>query len=981
MKQTSDQWVLKFETEQVKGPYSTDAVRKMILNGTFSGNEQICAYPEGEWASLTKQPEFYEALLESLENPVEVDQKKSQKMEAETVIQPAAKSSFPELKKEEPVALEKLPQIDPEEERKRLQKEEKQRLKQEALKKSLAELPQQQSGAVYGIAPTEVAGDASDIHLTDIKKLQQKEVKKLTPLILIFVIILAAFLFFVLSDDDSHGSGWVLLAPKLQGEAVKSETGVKELKKQAVLNIQKGHLENVLLSQRLLIEAAEAAPRDLETLGLLCMVHQQLWPYTKQTIQDTKSITTVMQYARGINPISNYSESCQAVHLIAKGQYKEARSLVEQTLDHVIDEKFSLGPFLYSIKAEMLENESNYINAGAYFTQASQLWPNWTWPRFGSGRVNLKQGKFAEARTDFQGIFDLDKESKAALFGLGLVEYKGFKNADKATQYFATGYELKQILPKAFHVEALLTYAQLLMDKGNRAKALEVAQKGYQMNPSHRGLKEIILTLGGSDKVENAQAEIVLLGDQFARAGDHLAAVAQYKAAFELDPRNSTAAVKAAKSLWALNQSREAITWLQKAIQVDPKLIQAYTLKADYESQRYSFVEAARTLHDAASKAKQNYDVLKGQALLEFRKNNLTGAIQYGERAYKAYDADVELLTLMAQAHLEYYAKTPSLSEDAIKKKDASKKDAQMYAGKAIDLEPSWPEAQITYAKFLAIADGPVRAELYLKAKIKAFPYTNEYRLGLADFYKSEEKYNEAVEVYQQVVELEPKNKKANLGLAESYRALLNPVMAQRYYNAASILDPSDVEPLFLNAQLLFETASGRETKAKLTQAVAKFNVVKEINPTYPRVSFYLAKCYLELGDFQKAIDLVREEKQRNPNIADPFLLAAEIYYRKEQFKECAAEYSTAIKLRPNSAELYVKSSICYRKSDAVDIAEDMLVIAKQVESGYPDIYREQGFIYEKKGQQGAANEAFETYLELSPNAPDRSVVEAHIKK
>ena len=167
---------------------------------------------------------------------------------------------------------------------------------------------------------------------------------------------------------------------------------------------------------------------------------------------------------------------------------------------------------------------------------------------------NYKQNKFAEARTSFQNIFEIDKESKAALFGLGLIEYKGFKNSEKANQYFTTGFQLKQALPKNFHVEALLAYAQLLIEKGDKSKALEVAQKGYQLNPSHRGLKEIVLTLGGSDRVENAQVEIVLLGDQFARAGDHLAAVAQYKAAFELDPRNSTAALNAAKSLWALNQ-------------------------------------------------------------------------------------------------------------------------------------------------------------------------------------------------------------------------------------------------------------------------------------------------------------------------------------------------------------------------------------------------------------------------------------------
>ena len=52
--------------------------------------------------------------------------------------------------------------------------------------------------------------------------------------------------------------------------------------------------------------------------------------------------------------------------------------------------------------------------------------------------------------------------------------------------------------------------------------------------------------------------------------------------------------------------------------------------------------------------------------------------------------------------------------EDMERKKNALK-DAQRYAGKAIDLEPSWPEAQITYARYLAAQDGPLRGEKYLK--------------------------------------------------------------------------------------------------------------------------------------------------------------------------------------------------------------------------------------------------------------------------
>ena len=68
----SDLWLIKLESEQVKGPFTTEAICKMILEGIYSGQEYVARYPEGDWRPVSKQAEFYETLLESLENPIEL---------------------------------------------------------------------------------------------------------------------------------------------------------------------------------------------------------------------------------------------------------------------------------------------------------------------------------------------------------------------------------------------------------------------------------------------------------------------------------------------------------------------------------------------------------------------------------------------------------------------------------------------------------------------------------------------------------------------------------------------------------------------------------------------------------------------------------------------------------------------------------------------------------------------------------------------
>lgn len=978
MSDNSGQWVVKMQFDQVKGPYSTETINKMIVNGAFSGNEEICSYPQGEWKLLTKQQEFYDALLESLENPVEVDNKKTQKMEAETVIRVV-----------EPVKKEEASPVirTPENLKELLENQRKEAEEKEAAEKKIVVRPIQSLTQQSNLSPKpskddiiQVRDKNLELHLTDIKKLQKKEIRKLMPIILVAILLVGLVIYFLLPTNGDERAGWALIAPQKNAEALSAEE-VKNLKRRAVKAFQGGLPEQILLAQRDLLNAVEGAPKDLEAMALLCMAYEQLWPYTMQTPNDLKSVLTVAQMARSLNPISNYSDICQVVNLLTKGQGKEARSLVERSLDNPVDDKFSMSAFLYLMKAEILEGEGNFIHAAAYYEQASKLWPAWSTPRFGLARMYYKQNKYAEAREQYSAMYNSNKESKAALFGLALIEVKGSRNADKAQSYFANGFVLKEKLPKDFLTEALMNYAQILMEKNQNKEALKIAQEGYRINPSHRGLKEIVISLGGDEKTENAQSEIILIGDQFASHGDHMVAQAQYKAAFEVNSKNAIAAFKAGKSLWQINQTRDAISWLDKSIVADPKLLQAYILKADYESQKYNFSAAARTLQMASKHFAQNHEIIKTQALIEYRKNNMVGAIQYGERAIKLYDADVELLSLLAKAHIYYYLNAPSSGKDAQKKIENSKEMAIRYAGRAIDLEPAWPDGQIAYAKVLAGIYGPMRGETYLKEKIKEYPYTIEYRIALAEYYREYEKYTDSAAIYEEIVSIDSKNKKANFGLAEAYRILNKPDLAQQYYNITAVIDPSDAEPVFANAKLLLETAAGREVKAKTERALEKLELVKKINPDFPKVSYLMAKCYLDLNDYQKAIEMIKEEKMRNPNIADSFILAAEIFYRKSQFKECAAEYSAAIKMRPSSAELYVKSAICYRNSEAIDIAEDMLSIAMQKESGYPEIYREQGYIFEKKNNRPQALLAFERYLLLSPNAADRDIVEAKIKQ
>ncbi len=546
------------------------------------------------------------------------------------------------------------------------------------------------------------------------------------------------------------------------------------------------------------------------------------------------------------------------------------------------------------------------------------------------------------------------------------------KADQSAYDIFEKGYAINQTIPKDLHLEALQEYAALLIDHKENKKALEVVQTALKISPTHRAMKDLFTSLGGESlTIGSAQVtELIIEGDQFFRLGDFLAAQGRYRAAFENDQKNTLLALKIAKSMRALTQIRDSISWIDRAIKIDPKLFSAYSLKADYLIQRYNFADAELTLSEAQRIDPNNYEILKSRARLEWKKNNLSQALVVGTKAYKQYDVDVELLTLLANINIEIYFRPEKLNSDGTDSEKASAlENAQKYSARAIDLEPAWPESQITYAKYLYAKEGSSRAERYYLELIKSFPYTVEYRLALADFYEQQEKNNAAQEIYQRVVDADPKNTKANLGLARSYKSKNDFNNAIRYYMAASVLDPSDVEPMFSMAQLQLEMGENESNSTKanklLNEALSRFELVKKNNSNFPKVYYFTAKAKIAMGLYTDAVQDIATEKMKNPNLADPYILSAEIYRKQGQYTLCAQDYTVVIKLRPVS-DFYFKAAACHRLAGSIDLAEDLVNEGHNKETANYSYFREMGYIMDARGEPAKAAKFFQDYLDLT---------------
>lgn len=946
-------WVVKTIEGQIKGPYPTEVLLRMIGEGVFTGDELISKLPDGQWTLISKEPDFYDKLLEALEAVVTLNPKKVHKMEAETEIVQvkSTKDSKSIPAKEESNEFSQINFS----------------LKREEL------LNQKVNNWVPTSIPARNTPNSdkliSNNSIIELSRLSEMETRELwlirhIPFVSVLFIILIGGV--ALWPGDHKANNKIHLIMPGPTNSTMSESQIKQNLNEALFLIEQDTFENYLSAENKLVSLVEGAPTNIEVRALLCTVYRELWPYAAQDSQDIKTISTVTQSAKSLNIVSPLGQVCETVKLLTTGRFREARSTVESALDST--EAFSLLPVMYEYKAEMLQSDRDITNAVPYFDKSIKMWNKWLHPQVKLAELYYEKQNFAESANLLQLVLKANPNHREAKYLSGIVDFKGFKNTDSALTNLSAAADMKTRIPPKTEALGLFVLAEIYVTRNEKTKALTLAEKSFAINSTNNEVRQLIIQLGGSDKllnVRNQNNDLLFLGDQYIRQGDYLAAQAEFKAAFELDPKNGTAALKAAKSLWQLNQSYEAIEWLKKATHAEPNLISAYVLQADYMSQRYDFTGALSSLTNALKISANNYEVLRGLAWLDFRKNNMVGAIDYATRATKIYDGDVESYILLSKANGALAQYIVPLNKHELDRKEKAVKDSIRFATRAVEIDSTNAEAQIIYAKTIASINGVDAGIRYLTELIGRYSYTLDYQIALAEIYKSEDRWSQSRTIYEKIVGSDAKNKAGWLGLGESFKALGLNDKALKAFLQAAILDPTDGEALFQAGKLYLETG-------RFDEAIQQFRRVQRLNPHFPRTNYFIGKAAFSSGDFNSAMEAARAEKKLNPNIADSYILAAEINAAKKQFQDCANEYSQAIKLRSQGAEIYVKSAQCYRQAGALDIAEDMLALAASRESGYPELYREQGAIYEIKGDARSAATAYNKYLGLSPNALDR---------
>ncbi len=915
-------WYVKTPQNQTLGPLSESEIIEKLKTGYFVGQELVTNSTDARWIPITQHPPFFEVLVDEMDRELKEESEPPPKEEITYTGQDEGGAKGVPLWK-------------------RLQ----------------MEVPQDEEKSEVR-APTKAKIPPFPPSVP-VPPPQEKEKKSITAWVyFIGAVLVGAIFLYTYNPQPEERKDRLRLRPVHFSTGLNVSAGNDAQLKKAIVSFRKHTIDDYVRAQDQLVELLETNTKYLDGMGFLCMTYKELWPYSQQDSKDIETIYSVFRQASLLKASSASAGVCYVIYLMTVGEYEKAKNYMEDALRREPDLLF-----FNQLMGDLLEQQRKYSTAAYYFQKVADLWPPPAWgkPLLQLARTQRKLKRYGEALENYRLALKYFPEHPWAMLEMGVLEFEAFHQNEKANQYILKALYSQGKFPSEMRAEGYFTLAQISLQTGFKKKALEYANQAFSLDSANPTIKEFILNLGGRSALENVQIDsgnMLYLGTQYMKIGNYFAAQAEFRLAFEADPRNALAAYHAGQSLWELNQSTEAIKWIEKAIHADPGLISAYVTLADYYAYKHNYEGAAQILKNISRRYPHNNEIYRGYANIEYRRGNIKGAIHYSQKALDAYPMDIGALQTISKAYVDL----------------ADYKNAYNFIWRSLEVDPHTPENHAIYAKVVAGLNGTNSAVDYLNQKIEEAPEVIQYRKALADIFMDAKNWSAAQSLLENILAVKKEDKSTILNLAEVYQQQGYVNRALEMYLMAASFDPLDPTPLFLAGELYMKADNYKS-------AIVQFERVLKINKNFPRVYSQIGRAALENKDYEKAINMAKAEKEVNPSLAEPYILMAEAYYKQEQYQECATEYQKAIMRRTQGTDIYINLARCYRLGGALDPAIQMLDKAAQLESGNADIYKELGAVYHMQGLLPQAYSAYERYLHLAPNAGDRENIEKIMKE
>lgn len=187
-------------------------------------------------------------------------------------------------------------------------------------------------------------------------------------------------------------------------------------------------------------------------------------------------------------------------------------------------------------------------------------------------------------------------------------------------------------------------------------------------------------------------------------------------------------------------------------------------------------------------------------------------------------------------------------------------------------------------------------------------------------------------------------------------------------------------EQRLAQAEELIQRGQSKADTAALDQALQTLTDLKEDTPEDYRIYMLEGQVYRVQKSPRQALDSFKKAGELTQQDPAPFEMQALLYDSFKQPAEVEKALKKALEIQPANALASNNLGVMYLQQKKYKEAEQPLLTASKLQPDFADVYRNLGFVYQHLNQPTKAVQAFQTYLQMMPTAPEKAAIEKWLK-
>jgi tetratricopeptide (TPR) repeat protein len=230
----------------------------------------------------------------------------------------------------------------------------------------------------------------------------------------------------------------------------------------------------------------------------------------------------------------------------------------------------------------------------------------------------------------------------------------------------------------------------------------------------------------------------------------------------------------------------------------------------------------------------------------------------------------------------------------------------------------------------------------------------------LVSIYETTGKHEKVVDTYKKLLDNDPDNIKAAVGLGHYYLKMSRAGEAERVFERLKLRSRSN--PLVVKQIALIYL-----DQKKYQEAAEALQILLEDNGDQPEIHYFLGMAFEGLKKTDEAIATYMKVKDGSPYYRSAVVHLSFLYQEKGDQQRAVDLMSEALKKEPNEPELYLFLGALYEEMEAYDKAVDTLKKGLDFQPDHIRLHFRLGVVYDKSGDKEACIHEMKSVVDTDP--------------